>query len=400
MRILFFSITVPFPATDGGRIRVLNLLKQLAKTEQVTFLALETTPMDQSGIDYLIDLGINCHLVEHSSAPPPVTISTILQAIKLRKPITVSRYYSHGVARQFQQLLIQQKFDLIHYEMFHAAQYALPTNLPTVLSTQNVDSYIWKRLGQETGNPIKKLIYWTQAQAFNRYERTNSGKFSVATCVSGNDQILLNRACPQLPVRVIANGVDLELYQATETIEEPETLIYTGSMDWYPNEDAVIFFLKSILPLIRQNCPNVRMLVVGQHPTKNLRRTAELANLDGQVTITGRVDDVKPYIDQASVYVVPLRIGGGTRLKILEALAMKKAVVSTTIGAEGLNLVNQQEIIIADKPNQFAAAVIKLLADAEYRRLLGQQGRNRVEQDYGWPAIADKLRQVYHDLVN
>ena len=142
------------------------------------------------------------------------------------------------------QILIQQKFDLIHYEMFHAAQYALPTNLPTVLSTQNVDSYIWKRLGQETGNPIKKLIYWTQAQAFNRYERTNSGKFSVATCVSDNDQILLNRDCPQLPVRVIANGVDLELYQATETIEEPETLIYTGSMDWYPNEDAVIFFLK------------------------------------------------------------------------------------------------------------------------------------------------------------
>ena len=126
----------------------------------------------------------------------------------------------------------------------------------------------------------------------------------------------------------------------------------------------------------------------------------ELANTDSEVIITGRVDDVKPYINQASVYVVPLRIGGGTRLKILEALALRKAVVSTTIGAEGLNLVDQQEIILADQPDQFAKSIIELLDDAQRRRLLGEKGRERVEKNYGWPAIAENLRQVYQNLVN
>lgn len=400
MRILFFSITVPFPATDGGRIRVLNLLEQLARTEQITFLALQTTPEDQSGIDYLNGLGIDCHLVERSPSLPPVTMDTVVRAITKRQPVTVSRYYSSKLEKLFHQLLDQKKIDLIHYEMFHAAQYSLPTKIPTLLSTQNIDSYIWKRLAKETKNPVKKLIYWTQAKAFSRCERESCGEFSAATCVSANDQELLNRTCPQLPVHVIANGVDLDLYQVSEVIEEPETLIFTGSMDWYPNEDAVTFFLKSILPHVRQSYPNVRMLVVGQHPTDKLRQMVELANTNSEVIITGRVDDVKPYINRASVYVVPLRIGGGTRLKILEALALRKAVVSTTIGAEGLNLVDQQEIILADQPEQFARAVIELLDDAQRRRSLGEKGRERVEKNYGWPAIVENLRQVYHNLVN
>ena len=400
MRILFFSITVPFPATDGGRIRVLNLLEQLARTEQITFLALQTTPEDQSGIDYLTGLGIDCHLVERSPSLPSVTMDTVIRAITKRQPVTVSRYYSSKLEKLFHQLLDQKKIDLIHYEMFHAAQYSLPTKIPTLLSTQNIDSYIWKRLAKETKNPVKKLIYWTQAKAFSRCERESCGEFSAATCVSANDQELLNRTCPQLPVHVIANGVDLDLYQVSEVIEEPETLIFTGSMDWYPNEDAVTFFLKSILPHVRQSYPNVRMLVVGQHPTDKLRQMVELANTNSEVIITGRVDDVKPYINRASVYVVPLRIGGGTRLKILEALALRKAVVSTTIGAEGLNLVDQQEIVLADQPDQFARAVIELLDDAQHRRSLGEKGRERVEKNYGWPAIVENLRQVYHNLVN
>ena len=127
MRILFFSITVPFPATDGGRIRVLNLLKQLAKTEQVTFLALQTTPEDRSGIDYLTNLGIDCHLVERLPSPPPVTMTTVVRAIIKKQPVTVSRYYSSKLEKQFHQLLDQKKIDIIHYEMFHAAQYSLPT---------------------------------------------------------------------------------------------------------------------------------------------------------------------------------------------------------------------------------------------------------------------------------
>ena len=407
MQILFFSITVPFPATDGGRIRVLNLLKQIAKTEQITFLALETTGTDQAGIDYLTELGIECHLVPNSSDLPPITAQTVLRAAWQRKPITVARYDLPALARQFRHLLANgdrrsARYDLIHYEMFHAAQFAVKTDLPTVLSTQNVDSYIWRRLGQETKNPLKKAIYGSQTLAFAHYERVRSANFTAATCVSGTDQVLLQKARSDLPVHVIPNGVDLDLYQPDPSQERPETLIYTGSMDWYPNEDAVIFFLQSILPNIWRTYPQVRLSVVGQHPTEKLRRVVEettASNTQGEVVVTGRVEDVKPYIAQAGVYVVPLRIGGGTRLKILEALAMQKAVVSTTVGAEGLNLVDQQEIVLADRPNQFADSVIELLSDSERRQNLGLKGRERVEQDYGWSSIGHKLRQVYQNLL-
>ncbi len=398
---------VPFPATDGGRIRVLNLLKQIAKTEQITFLALETTGTDQAGIDYLTELGIECHLVPNSSYLPPITAQTVLRAAWQRKPITVARYDLPALARQFRHLLANgdrrsARYDLIHYEMFHAAQFAVKTDLPTVLSTQNVDSYIWRRLGQETKNPLKKAIYGSQTLAFAHYERVRSANFTAATCVSGTDQVLLQKARSDLPVHVIPNGVDLDLYQPDPSQERPETLIYTGSMDWYPNEDAVIFFLQSILPNIWRTYPQVRLSVVGQHPTEKLRRVVEettASNTQGEVVVTGRVEDVKPYIAQAGVYVVPLRIGGGTRLKILEALAMQKAVVSTTVGAEGLNLVDRQEIVLADRPNQFADSVIELLSDSERRQNLGLKGRERVEQDYGWSSIGHKLRQVYQNLL-
>ena len=148
------------------------------------------------------------------------------------------------------------------------------------------------------------------------------------------------------------------------------------------------------MPVIRLKCPNVRFLIVGQHPTGNVRKLSDLPNIE----VTGRVEDVKPYIAQSAVYVVPLRIGGGTRLKILEALAMEKAVVSTSVGAEGLELINNQEVVIEDNPMQFAARVVELLGNPDRCRQLGRKGRSRVQREYGWKAIGEKLRSVYTSL--
>ena len=166
-------------------------------------------------------------------------------------------------------------------------------------------------------------------------------------------------------------------------------------MDWFPNEDAVIYCVNEILPVIRLKCPNVRFLIVGQHPTENVRQLSNLPNIE----VTGRVEDVKPYIAQSAVYIVPLRIGGGTRLKILEALAMEKAVVSTSIGAEGLELINNKEVIIENEPVKFAARVVELLENPDRCRELGMIGRSRVQSDYGWEAIGEKLRSVYTSLL-
>ena len=396
MRILFLSITVPFPATDGGRLRVLNLLKQVAQKSQVTFLALETQATDAEGIAHLRSLGIEAHLVPHATNMPPLTARTGIQAFLKGKPITIVRYDVPAFRQEFHSLLERDTFDLIHYEMFHTAQYRVETNTPSVLSLQNIDSYIWRRLRAQTPNPFRKFLFWTQECTFHRYERVLSGKFDIVTCPSEVDRNLIQETCPDLTTDVIPNGVDVELYQPNHAHEEETALIYTGSMDWYPNEDAAIYFADEIFPTIQTKYPNVKFYVVGQFPTERLQR---LVNRPG-ITVTGRVDDVKPYIARATIYVVPLRIGGGTRLKILEALAMEKAVVSTSVGAEGLDLVAGEEVIIADEPAEFADVVLQLMEDQSMRRRLGENGRQRVEAEYDWRRIGDKLCAVYEAVVD
>lgn len=395
MRLLFLSITVPFPATDGGRLRVLNLLKQVAQRNRVTFLALETQPTDEEGIEHLRNLGIEAHLVPHTSRLPPITLRSASQAVFRRKPLTVARYDVPAFRHAFHSLLERNSFDLIHYEMFHTGQYRLETNARSLLSLQNVDSNIWRRLREQTPNTLRKCLFRTQERAFRRYERTMSRRFDLVACASEVDRELMEGICPGLSADVIPNGVDIELYQPSHEDEEETALIYTGSMDWFPNEDAAVYFIDEILPTIQMKRPNLKFYVVGQFPSERLKRYGKRPG----VVVTGRVDDVKPYIARATVYVVPLRIGGGTRLKILEALAMGKAVVSTRVGAEGLNLSAGDEIMIADEPAKFADAVTQLMVDKSTRRKLGENGRRRVETEYDWRRIGEKLQGLYEAVA-
>lgn len=395
MRLLFLSITVPVPATDGGRLRVLNLLKQTAQRNRVTFLALETQPTDSEGIEYLRSLGIEAHLVSHTSRLPPITFRSVSQAVFTRKPLTVARYDVPIFRRAFHSLLDTSSYDLIHYEMFHTGQYYLETNARSLLSLQNVDSHIWRRLREQTSNPLRRGLFRTQEYAFRQFERTMCTRFNLVACASGVDRDLMDEISPGLNSDVIPNGVDTTLYQPDREVEEEATLIYTGSMDWFPNEDAAIYFIDDILPTIQKKRPNLKFYVVGQFPSERLKR---YGNRPG-VIITGRVDDVKPYIARATVYVVPLRIGGGTRLKILEALAMGKAVVSTSVGAEGLNLSAGDEIMIADESAKFADGVLQLMENGGMRRELGDNGRRRVETEYDWRRIGEKLQRLYEAVV-
>ena len=174
MKILFLSPTVPFPLTDGGRIRVFNLLKQIAEKSEVTLLALETQPTDAEGGTELQQLGIQVHLVPNASALPRVSFGTLINAFLKRQPITVARYNLPVYRQKFRELVATKNFDLVHYEMFHTAQFRAEVDLPSVLSQQNVDSAIWRRLCGETANPFYKFAYWTQQLAFQRYERVLS----------------------------------------------------------------------------------------------------------------------------------------------------------------------------------------------------------------------------------
>ena len=395
IRVLFLSPTVPFPLTDGGRIRVFNLLKQIATQNDVTLLALETQPTDAEGIAELEQLGVQVHLVPNAPTLPPVSFGTLVKAFLRQQPITVARYDLRAYRQKFKELIATETFDLVHYEMFHTAQFHTETDLPGVLSQQNVDSAIWRRLCGETANPFYKLAYWTQQLAFQRYERVLSPKFDAVTCTSDIDAAVFQRHCAQNVIEIIPNGVDVTHYQPDFASEVPAHLIYIGSMDWYPNEDAVGFFVDEVLPRIQARVPDVRFSIVGGNPSA---RVQKLAERDG-VVVTGRVPEIKPYFAEATVFVVPLRIGSGTRLKILEALAMGKAIVSTAVGAEGLDLRDGKEIFIADEPAAFADAVTRLLTDIPLRRQVGENGRARVEQDYDWRSIGEKLHLLYTKIL-
>ena len=391
LKILFLSPTVPFPLTDGGRIRVFNLLKQIATKNDVTLLALETQPTDAEGVAQLQQLGIQVHLVPNAPILPPVSFGTLLKAFLRRQPITIARYDLPIYRQKFRELIATETFDLVHYEMFHTAQFYTEGHLPGVLSQQNVDSEIWRRLCRETVNPFYKFAYWTQQLAFQRYERVLSPKFDAVTCTSDIDAIVFQQHCAEDVIEIIPNGVDITHYQPDVSTEGPAHLIYIGSMDWYPNEDAVGFFADEVLPRIQERVPDVRFSIVGGNPSARVQKLSERKG----VVVTGRVPEIKPYFAEATVFVVSLRIGSGTRLKILEALAMGKAIVSTSVGAEGLDLKDGEEIFIADEPIAFADAVIRLLTDASLRRRIGGNGRARVERDYDWRSIGEKLHSLY-----
>ena len=321
MKILFLSPTVPFPLTDGGRVRVFNLLKQIAVKNEVTLLALETQTTDAEGVAELRQLGIQVHLVPNAPILPRVSFGTLVKAFLKRQPITVARYDIPAYRQKFRELIATQTFDLVHYEMFHIAQFHTETHLPGVLSQQNVDSAIWRRLCSETANPLYKFAYWTQQLAFQRYERVLSPKFDAVTCTSDIDAAVFQQHCTENAIEIIPNGVDITHYRPDFTTEAPAHLIYIGSMDWYPNEDAVAFFADEVLPRIQEKVPDVAFSIVGGNPSA---RVQKLAERDG-IIVTGRVPEIKPYFAEVTVFVVPLRIGSGTRLKILEALAMGKS---------------------------------------------------------------------------
>ena len=392
MRILWLKTELLHPVDKGGKIRTYYMLKELKREHHVTYLTLDdgTATADEraKATEYCHEL-ICIPQARREKFTPGFYFELLLNLASPR-PYAIKKYESAAMLSKITELEREQAFDLLVCDFLApAANVPRALNKPAVLFQHNVEAMIWKRHYEVQANPIKKAYLYGQWQKMRRFEQEMCGRFDCVIAVSADDREQMKREYGAQAVFDVPTGVDTEFFRPSGAIEAAKHgIVFTGSMDWLPNEDAIRYFMREIMPLIKKKVPDASLTVVGRNPPSSL---VDLSKEDPSLVITGRVDDVRPYIERAAAYVVPLRIGGGTRLKIFEAMAMEKPVVSTTIGAEGLPLTDGVELLLADEPETFGDAVVKVLSDSSWASELGQRAAATVRQHHGWGQVTENF---------
>ena len=402
MRILWLKSDLLLPLDKGGKLRTWHLMRHLARRHEITYLAFKEPAQPAADVDGMREVARCVETVDRAEPAKGTLRFYADAALHLLDPLpyAVGKYRSRAFKSRLRTLLASRSFDLIVCD-FLVPAVNLPDQLPcpAVIFTHNVESEIWRRHAETSHGAIARLLYGAQYARMLRFEARTLSRFDGVLAVSDADRRTFDALYPgaiRRPVHVVPTGVDTDYFAPAPSEAASRELVFTGSMDWLPNEDAMQYFCRDILPLIRAEEPGVHLSIVGRAPTPAVKRLAD----EHGVHVTGRVDDVRPYIKEAAVYVVPLRIGGGTRLKIFEAMSMGKAVVSTTIGAEGLPVTDGEHVMLADQPASFARAVIELMRDAGRRARLEAAARALVVERYDWSAVAGELEGALTDIAD
>ena len=397
MRILWVKADKLLPVENGGNIRTYHILRHLSSRHELTFysyyggvpdkayerelqerlpgaIAVCTGKRELSGISRGLD-----YLVHLNSQPP----------------YAVSRFASFKVQDQLRGWFREQRFDVAVCDFLDAAvNFPGRLNIPCVLFQHNVESEIWRRHAATASNPVKKTMYGMEFGKMQRYERIVVRKFHHTVAVSESDRSLMMQWVDGDRVTVVPTGVDLGEYRPNPDAPEPDPMVtFVGAMDWEPNVDGVEYFASEIWPAIKADVPEARLRIVGRNPDRRVKKWASES-----IEVTGRVPSVVEYLHQSAVVIVPLRIGGGTRLKIYEAMATGKAVVSTTVGAEGLDVHHGRDLMLADDAQSFAQAVIMLLRDRELRRRYERAAAETAAR-CDWPAIGERFQEILQSVV-
>ncbi|HEX7049747.1 MAG TPA: glycosyltransferase family 4 protein [Longimicrobiales bacterium] len=399
-RLLFLSHTLPFPPDEGAYIRTFNLLRILAREFEVTglfFHRAATRPTSEHvrrGLDGLREFGE----VESFAIPQDRSrlrlLRDHLRSIALRRAYTVFSYDSTPFRRRLRELLATRAFDVVHVDSLDLSGY-LPElrGVPVACGHHNVESSLLRQRAQAERSFLRRRYMAHQADLIAKEEAAWGPRVGLNVMVSEDDRALFQRLVPDARTVVVTNGVDTDAFRPSD--HEPGTdLVFAGGYSWFPNRDALSYFCEEILPGIRGMRPEVSVRWVGRIP-EAVRQDCERRH---GIRFTGYVDDVRPLVQDAACYIVPLRVGGGTRLKVLDAWALGKAVVSTTVGCAGLVARPGENILIADTPADFARAVDRVLRDDALRRRLGEQGRRTAEMYYDWRVVGRVLLEAYRDL--
>lgn len=392
MKILWVKADRLLPVQNGGNIRSYHIARHLAERHELTFFSYYSGARD---FEYEAELGRHFpgSICLCTGKPEPSSLRRALdylQHIPDSKPYAVSRFASPAVRQQLDQWFSEHGFEIVVCDFLDAAvNFPSRLTIPTVLFQHNVETEIWRRHAHNGSGFARTLAYRMECSKMQRYEQEMVRHFQHVIAVSESDRQLMSAWVDSSRISVVATGVDLRQFRPdlTRTAEKP-LVMFVGAMDWMPNVDAVEYFCQEMWPAILERVPEARFRIVGRNPASRVQRLAS-----DKVEITGEVPSVVDHLREAAVVVVPLRVGGGTRLKIYEAMATGRAVVSTTVGAEGLDVESGKDILLADDPREFSEAVSKLLLDLRHRREFERAAAESAAR-FDWPTVAAKFEEI------
>lgn len=398
MKILFIQNRPLFPANTGGRIRTLNILRHLAEWHEITFLC-NSHAGDEPHLGRMRDLGLRFENVPRFELPwgSPGFFMAMARNLVSSMPFNVAKHFDATVRAKAAKLVSQESYDLIVCDFLQTALHAVDLEgPPRILFQHNVEAQILRRHAETCSGWLKRRYLTLQWKRMRRFEGETGRKFDAVIAVSEQDRSRFRRDYGWKHVTSIDTSVDTEYFQPSSIPEDDNKVLFLGSMDWLPNREGVKHFVHRVWPLVRKQRPRAVFQVVGRNPSAEIRALTALQGVE----VVGTVDDVRPHVAAAGVVVVPLLVGGGTRLKIFEALSMGKAVVSTAIGCEGLPVTPGKHLLVEETPERFAKAVCSLLTSEEVRRKLAAAGRTLVCERFGTERVARQFDAICRNTVS
>ncbi|NKB37603.1 MAG: glycosyltransferase [Gammaproteobacteria bacterium] len=410
MKILWLSHLVPYPPKGGVLQRSHNLIKELAKYHEVHLISFIQKDMIESMFPDL-ETGLTeakselekfCGSVELCPIPSELEkfgkYRLAIKSLFSRDSYTINWLKSRRFTELVKTSVRENTFDAIHVDTISLAPYIyLFPEAKMILDHHNVESHMMLRRAGTDNNWLRKLYYYQEGLKLQHYEKKICPQFDINVTCSDLDAERLSQIACDVHTVTIPNGVDTDYFISKNADKESNTMVFAGGLNWYPNAGAMQYFIDHIWSELKQKAPDAKMYLIGKHPKEKF---IELSKNDENFVLCGFVDDVRPYIDRATVYVCPILEGGGTKLKILDALAMGAALVASPEACEGIDVTNEKNVLIAHSPNEYVAHILKLFADKNLGETLGNNGRILMEQGYSYHAIGKEFSSVIEKLAS
>lgn len=398
MKILFVQNRILFPVNTGGRIRTLNVLRHLAQWHEITYLC-NVEPGDEEQLDQMRQLGLTLETCHWQGTKPDQwkfywgLATNCCSSL----PFSVSKDNNPLLRKRAEQLTTDSAFDVVicDFVQMAPATVGLPCQA-SILFQHNVEAQILQRHAEHDRGWLRRRVMSAQEKKMRRFEQQAGRQFDAVIAVSEEDRSTFNNQYGWENVEVIDTAVNVDYFEPQAQAIDNHNVAFVASLDWLPNQEGAVWFAREVWPLILAENPEARFSLVGRNPS---RKVESLAAEQG-VEVLGTVPDVRPYLAKAAVVVVPLLVGGGTRIKIFEAMAMGKAIVSTTIGAEGLKVTSGKHILLADSASDFASATNQLLADSDQRRQLGETAHQLVKKNFSSESVARQFERICRQVVS